>query len=701
MIDGRAGPLRSRVEHGRRRPHIVRLAYGPHMAPRSVRSFCHICSPYCGVIVDVDGDRVESVRGDADHPISRGYVCPKGRALGALHHDPMRLDRPQRRDDVLTDVSWDVLLDDLAARISAIIDESGPDAVAMYQGTPALHETIAQPALGKLMYKIGSRSRYSSLTVDIAAKLLVTPMVLGTQLLPVIDIERTELLVVWGTNPVVSHGQYNGISDPITRLRAIAERGELWVIDPRRTETAMHATDHLAIRPGTDHALMAHLVREVLERGVAEDVASRLEGIDELRAAVAPWNGDRVASVTGLERERLDALVDAVTRAGRFSLLTGTGVTMAMSANVTEWLGLALLLLTDSVDRAGGMWCNPGLTFPRGGRPMPPMAPDDGRPGPRSRPDVPRFLAEHPCAALADEIESGNVRALISFGGNPLVAIAEPDRLARAIETLDVFAVVGTMRDQQIDLATHVLPVAGGLERAEVLLSSQSAQLGVVAQYAPAVVAPAADRRPAWWVIGQLARRLGHDVLPGGADVDRTTDDELLATMVGGHEVFERMAAADGPLVGDSPVTDWALDLLPFPPRLAPEALVAQLDALGREAAPDDALRLIPRRRLRRFNSVAASTGRSDHQEVVLHSEVAAAQGIESGDDVIVRSAHGELIGIAVVTDDIARDAVAVSHGYPGVPVGRLTSVSVGVDALSGQITQTGIPVTVEAAGPA
>jgi len=349
------------------------------------------------------------------------------------------------------------------------------------------------------------------------------------------------------------------------------------------------------------------------------------------------------------------------------------------------------------------MWCNPGSTFRRDRGPIRSMPATDGRAGPDSRPDLPRFLAEHPCAALSDEIEAGNVRALVSFGGNPLVAIAEPDRLRRAIESLDVFAVIGTMHDTQIDLATHVLPAAGGLERAEVLLSSQSAQLKVIAQYAPAVVPPQADRRPSWWIIGQLARRLGHEVLPGKLDVDTATDDDLLGVMVGGREVLDEMKAADGPLVGEDRVTDWALDALPDGwPQLAPPELVEQLASLASPGPstgappPAGSFLLVPRRRLRRFNSVAAERGRTDEQEVLVHTRSAAAAGLEPGGLVRVTSAHGELVGTLTVTEDIDPGVVAISHGYVDVHVGQLTSTSDGVDPLSGQIAQTAIPVVID-----
>jgi anaerobic selenocysteine-containing dehydrogenase len=668
------------------------------MASETKRGFCTICAPCCGVLVTVDGEQVTEVRGDPGHPISQGYTCPKGRALGDIHHDPRRLDRPMlRRGGELRECGWEEALDDLAALLAGVVEEHGPDAVAVYQGTPALHETIAQPSLGKLFHKLGSRSRYSSLTVDIAAKLAVTPMVLGAPLLPVVDTEDTSLLVVLGTNPVVSHGQYNGFSDPVTRLRAIAERGELWVIDPRLTETAAQATTHVYICPGTDHALLAFLVRDILRRGVAADVASRLQGLETLDRLVQPWDPQHTASVTGIPPRTLRALADAVDRAGRFSLLTGTGVTMAASANVSEWLALAALLLTDSLDRPGGMWFNPGHTFPADKIPIPVMAASDGRPGPSSRPDLPRFMAEHPCAALADEIEAGNVKVLLSFGGNPLVAIAEPDRLRRAISSLDAFVVLGTHADSQVELATHVLPAAGGLERSELLLSSQSAQLRVISQYTPAMVPPQFGRRPSWWAVGQLAKRLGHDVLPGRIDVDVATEDDLMAAMVGGPDVLRTMVEVDGPLVGEQRVTGWALDALPFDRfDLVPAALVEQFRTLTAAAPPDGGPRLIPRRRLRMFNSVGSPSGRQEEQEVLVHPEVADAAGVREGDHVRVSSDHGVLIGPVVVTERISPGAVAASHGHVESHVGRLASTGQGVDPISGQITQTGIPVRIE-----
>ncbi|UDY35815.1 molybdopterin-containing oxidoreductase family protein [Dermatobacter hominis] len=673
------------------------------MTEETRRSFCRICAPCCGVLVTVDGDRVTAVRGDPDHPVSRGYVCPKGRALGELHHDARRLDVPMLRSgSELQATSWDAALDDLAARIRRAVDEHGPDAVAVYVGTPSIKETAAAPVLHSLCRRLGTRSRYSSITVDIAARMTVTTLVLAARMVPVVDIEDARLLLVLGTNPVVSHGHYDGLSDPVERLREIGRRGEVWVVDPRRTETAHHATRHVPIRPGTDHALLAHLVRSALDRGVPASVLDRLHGTDALLEAVAPWDRTRAAAWTGIDEATIAELDAAIAATGRLAVLTGTGVDMAGSGNLSEWLAWCLLLLTDSVDRPGGMWCNPTLTYERdraGGIRAEPI--DDGGPGPASRPDLPRFFAEHPCAALVDEIEAGTIKVLVSFGGNPLVAIAQPERLRAAIAGLDAFAVIGTLADDQADLASHLLPCTGMLERPDALLGSQSAQLAVYGQYTEAVVPPVAERRAAWWILAELGRHLGVDAMPRGLDLDTATDDDLLAVVARGPDALERLRQADGPVVAGGTATGWFLDSLPAGyPDLAPPALVAALLDLRSVPAPEPGLRLIPRRLLRRFNSVASPTGRQDEQEVVLHPEVAGAAGISAGGRVSVRSANGSVVGVATVTDGIHPEAVALSHGFTDVEVGRLTS-TVDADALTGQTIQTGIPISVERApGP-
>jgi anaerobic selenocysteine-containing dehydrogenase len=660
--------------------------------------------------VTLDGDRVLRVRGDVDHPLSGGYTCPKGRALPAFHHDPRRLDRPalRRRDegDVARAVSWDELLDDLGTRLTGIVAASGPEAVATYFGTWSWLDALGRRAGERFMRALRSPSTYSALTVDAVARSYVTELMAGTSaLLPNLDPESTGLTILVGTNPVVSHGHASGLPDPVTRLRAVARRAGLWVLDPVRTETAHLATRHLALRPGSDHLVLGHIVRELLGPGGGADhgyLERHGAQVDELVAAVEPFDRATVAAQAGLPPDALDDLVAAVRASGRITVLTGTGTTMARTGNLTEWMAWAVQIVTGSIDQPGGAWCNPGWLTQLDQRRLGSGTGAAG-PGPASRPDLPGRFGERPCAGLVDEIESGAVRALVVLGGNPVTALPETARMRAALARLDVLAVADVVDTATVALATHVIPVAGQLERADVTTYVELFLSQVAVQHTPAVVPVGADRRPLWQVLGQLGRRLGLDVLDGGLDPDTCTERELMAALVArsgadttglGDRAEVRVADPPRP---QGWVTEHALPDGRW--RLAPDPLVQQLAGeLAR--APDERLVVTPRRVVRRMNSALAPAADAETTDAaLLHPADAAAAGVVDGQAVCVTSATGTLLTTVRLRDDLARGTVSVPHGLPDRNVSSLTSGEVGrVDPLTGMVVQSGIPVTVTAA---
>jgi len=670
------------------------------------RSYCRFCGALCGILVETDGERVTSVRGDPTHPLSKGYTCPKGRALPAFHHHPDRLDQPLLRGQP---TSWDEVLGDLAARLGDIVAAHGPDAVASFVGTGSAFDVNGRRLAERFMQALPSRSRYSTATVDNASKPLVAELMGGHPgLVPAVDHHGATLVLLFGTNPVVSHGHLNAFPDPIVRLRALAARGELWVVDPRHHETARLATRHLAVRPGTDYALLAYLVRSLLEaRGGADsaylEAHTRPEDVDRLREAVAPFDRATAAARCGLAETDLDDLLSAIQRHRRVAGQTGTGVTMSPAANASEWLMWALHIVTGSFDAPGGMWFNPGFMkcFDRR-----PIRASDGTPGPgpRSRPELPGRWGELPCAALADEIEAGNVRALFVVGGNPLTALAQPDRLAAAFARLDVLVVADVVRTEVTELATHTFACAGQLERADLPGLADTFQVAVAAQYTPAVVPPAGDRRPMWWAFAELARHLGLKLLPKGLEPDTCTDEDLLAIMADRSVAsWAELKAAPGVIVASEGSFGWVRrNLLPEGRwRLAPEALVAELATLvDQQPAP---LVLIPRRQLRHMNAQlrdgAAGAVRADRPDVLLHPDDARPAGVRSGDLVTVSSAHGSVTGVACLSGELRSGTVSIPHGFAEPNVSRLTA-SGDADRLSGMTRQSGIPVTVARADP-
>jgi anaerobic selenocysteine-containing dehydrogenase len=676
------------------------------------RSYCRICPAQCGIVVSLDGDRVVRVRGDVDHPLSGGYTCPKGRALPAFHHDPRRLDhpmvRPRDAGGGARVVTWDELLDDLGARLAHVVAETGPAGVATYFGTWSWLDALGRRAGERFMRALRSPSTYSALTVDAVARSYVTELVAGTSaLLPNLDPEGTGLTILVGTNPVVSHGHASGMPDPVARLRVVARRAGLWVLDPLRTETAHLATRHLALRPGSDHLVLGHVVRELLGPGGGADhdyLDRHGTQVDELVAAVKPFDRATVAASAGVPPDGLDDLVAAVRASGHVTVLTGTGTTMARTGNLTEWMAWALQIVTGSIDQPGGAWCNPGWLTQLDQRRLG-SGTGAAAPGPSSRPDLPGRFGERPCAGLVDEIESGAVRALLVLGGNPVTALPDTARMRAALSRLDVLAVADVVDTATVGLATHVIPVAGQLERADITTYVELFLSQVAVQHTLAVVPVGGDRRPLWQVLGQVGRRLGLEVLDGGLDPDTCTERELMAALVARSGADTAgLGEATEVRVADPPrprgwVTDHALPDGRW--RLAPEPLVRQL-AEERARRPTDPLSLVvtPRRVVRRMNSALAPAADAATTDAALvHPADAAAAGLADGQAVCVSSASGTLRTVVRLRDDLARGTVSVPHGLPDRNVSGLTSGAAGrVDPLTGMVVQSGIPVTLTAA---
>lgn len=666
----------------------------PEFPARTVRSFCRVCQSVCGILVDVDadGDRVLAVHGDPDHPVSAGYTCPKGRGLPRMHHHPDRLEIPRLGSN---DAGWDACLDDLAGRLRAVIEDHGPQAVGIFFGSGIGMDAAGYRMAEALQTAIGTPAKFSPLTIDGTAKPLVADLMGGFVGLSCrADYDGTDFLLCVGTNPVISHGHALAIPNPRGLIRRITRRGQVWVIDPRRTETARLATGHLAPRPGTDYAVLAYLVREVLVGGTDPTVmASRVVDTELLADAVAPFTVQRVAALADVDADALIALRDAVRGAGRISVETGTGVTMARSANVTQWMAWALMILTDSMNRPGGAWFHPGFAYQLDAFPQLPMSGPEGSfgPGPSSRPDTRSFLGEWPCAALADEINAGNIRAVLNLGGGLLTAFPEAQTLRPALQRLDVLATLEILETDITAISTHVLPTKDQLERPDVtlwdILSTR-----VSAQHTPAVVRPVGQRRSTWWILAELGRRLGH-TLADTSDPD--ADDAMLAQMMGGarRDFGDLMTAGyiDAPRELPAAWVEAHLDRLGGW-RLAPAALREQLAALA-EPAP---MTLVSRRQKHHLNSQLTFLG--DRADILLHPDDAAAIGVADGARVTVRSEHGAITGIARPTADIRRGAVSVPHGFAGTNVNELTDHT-DVDPLTGMTRYTAIPVNVSPAG--
>jgi anaerobic selenocysteine-containing dehydrogenase len=671
------------------------------MAVTKTRSYCRLCISHCGIIVEADGDRVLRVLGDRDHAVSRGYTCSKGRSLPFYHHHPNRLEHPQKRTaGRLVDTTWDDVLEDLGGKLSAIIDESGPRAVGFFLGGGCYIDGAGYIAHRSAVQALNTPSYYSDVTIDGVSKYWVSEMMCGMVQMPHIDFEHCKLVIFIGQNPMVSHGHTAMVYVPAQRLRQLRRNGEVWVIDPRRTATALRADRHLAPRPGTDYAIVAYLVRELLRDGADRSyLENHAQDVDRLAAAVEPFTAEKAAAASHLPVNDLIDLLAAVRRAGRVVVEIGTGVTMSRECNVISWLSWALMIVTGSMDREGGAWFNPGLLtgLDRLDIPAAPLGGSRGS-GPASRPELRSILGEYPCAALADEIEAGNLRALINLSCNLVGSLPSTERTVTALKKLDVLATVDIIANATTDISTHVLPAKDQLERADLTYLPDTVFPYRAAQYAPPVVEPVGDRRSYWRILAQIGKRLGVDVFPG-VDPNSATDDDVLATLLKTAPVSLEDLRSGGLYVQDTQIPfGWLqkyVDEKLGGWRLAPRELVEQLQTME-EPAP---LVLISHRQKKHMNT------RLIEQEALKAILVSPADaehcGLKDGDRAVVRSDYGALEGVVKIDPNLRSGVLNVPHGWDDdFNANKLTGLY-DIDPFTGMAWLSGFPVSVAPAGPA
>ncbi|MDQ3370231.1 MAG: molybdopterin-dependent oxidoreductase, partial [Myxococcota bacterium] len=483
------------------------------MATTHYRS-CPLCEATCGVAVTVEGDRVIEVRGDDADPFSRGYICPKGTALADLHDDPDRLRRPLIREGTTwREAGWDEAFELVAKRLLAIRAAHGKDAIAVYQGNPTVHNLGLVTYGQLLMRSLGTKNAYSATSLDQLPHMLAALLMFGNQLLmPVPDIDRSELFICLGANPLASNGSIMTAPDVKGRLKAIRDRGgQVIVLDPRRTETADKADRHLFIRPGTDAVLLLAMAHVLFAEDLVKLGGLAVTGVDAVRAAAVRWTPERAAAITGIAAAEIRGLARALATTPRAVLYGRIGVCTQEFGGLAAWLCYALNALTGHLDTPGGlMFSTPAVD------PLPLAALlgfDGGFDRWRSRVSgKPEFGGEYPVTVLAEEIETagtGQIRALLTSAGNPVLSAPGGPRLERAFAGLDFMVSIDPYLNETTRLAHVILPPTSALERSHYDAALYSLAVRNVAKYSPPLFARAADARHDWEICLALWSRIG------------------------------------------------------------------------------------------------------------------------------------------------------------------------------------------------
>ncbi len=700
---------------------------------------CMLCEAACGLSVDLEGGRAVSVRGDRDDPFSRGHVCPKAAAIDDVASDPDRVRTPLRRvpgtEDRWEPVTWSEALEEAGTRLAAVQARHGRGALGLYLGNPTVHSYTAMLGASLLSRAIGSRARFSATSVDQLPQMLASLEMLGhSLLLPIPDVDRTSFLLVIGANPRASNGSLMTAPGIGARLDALAARGgKLVVVDPRRTETAARADLHLAVRPGGDAHLLLGVLHVIFAEGLAAPgrLAGFTDGLDRLAAIAARFTPERVAARAGIDAQAIRTLARDFARAPRAVCYARVGACTQEHGGLVAWLVLALNVVTGNLDRPGGaMFTTPaadlvGLLAKSGDR--------GGFARYRSRVrGLPEFGGELPSAALAEELDTpgkGQVRALVTFAGNPVLSTPNGGRLDRALAGLDFMVSIDLYRNETTRHANLILPTTFGFEREHFDLAFNALAVRDVAKLAPALVPPPPGVRHDFDVLVGLAQALRRH--GGGRPGAATTLTLAGARALGPRRALDAMLRLGprrtslaalaraphgvdyGPLEARLPGRLFTEDRRI---RLVPalfEGDLARLEATLEGPRAQESLELIGRRLLRSNNSwmhnaLRLVKGRAACT-LLVHPDDAAQRGLATGDVALVRSRVGEVRVAVELSDDVARGVVCLPHGYghdrPAVALSvarahagaSLNDLSdeLRVDALSGNAAFSGTPVFV------
>ncbi|MDQ1436219.1 MAG: hypothetical protein QOF59_3035, partial [Actinomycetota bacterium] len=389
---------------------------------------------------------------------------------------------------------------------------------------------------------------------------------------------------------------------------------------------------------------------------------------------------ERAAATADIDRALLDELVAEVrAHRGHVTMHCGTGVTMSRDGILAEWLRWVILIASGSLDRAGGMQFHRGVVQRLRRRRSSPSAP--GLPASKSRPELPRVVGQVPAVALVDEIEAGNIRALFVTGGNPLTAFPQPDRLEAALKTLDVLAVVDVAENALTEIATHVLPATGQLERADITLHELTALRSGLQATRP-VVDAGAERRPVWWMFAALTRAMGRE---STIDPDDLRDEDYLRGVLAHSRLDADDVFAAGPRGVETPVEHgWVHEELLADGRwtIAPAVL---LDRLAAYTDPEAAeFVLAPRREMPWSNSIAYGA--------IAPGPVVRMNATADG-RVTVATEHGEITAAFTADPTMRAGVVSMTHGHLEANPGNLTSGGADIDQLTAMPRVAGLEV--------
>lgn len=710
------------------------------------KTFCRNCGALCAMEVTIEDGRIVAAAGDGTASPYGAYMCPKGLAAVEFHNGAEgRLQASLKRDAEgrFSEIPASRALDEIAGKIRALIAEHGARSVAVYHGTGAYRSVLGGLLEKSFLAAIGSPNLFSTMTIDQSAK-WVTSGRMGTMASGKPSFRDVDVALLAGNNPVVSHQTYPfGAGESGAPARAFAEakaRGfKLIVVDPRRTETARYADLVIQPLPGHDAAIFAAIAHILLRDGTYNRAFCDrfVSQMDALRTAVAPFTPELAAARADVPVEQIEEAARILAGGRRPFVGSGSGPSMSARSNLNDHMIEVVNALLGGYRRAGDLVRNPGVLKPRVLRETAIAPTRSWERGVKcSSADIGKLYGEFPSALLPDEITvpgPNRIRALINFGGNPLMAVGDPDRAIPAFQDLELLVSLDARLNETAQLSHYVIAASQPFERHDITVPGDALAPEPFAQYAPPVVAAPPGVIHDWEFFWGLASRLrapltfkywtygiDFDTIPGGLELDLDVPpdpEELIRYLCKDSRVsFDEIKAHPSGIRPEippqyvQPVEDDGARLELCPPDIAKELASALADV------SDERFRyqLTCRRILEAMNSAyrdSAGTGRKYPVNWAhMNPQDMEAEGIAEGATIEISSEAGAILGVAKAEARLRRGVVSMTHLFGdmaastdpwtqrGSNTGRLSSLERYLEPINFMPRFSGIPINVRPA---
>ncbi|MFK8012089.1 MAG: molybdopterin-dependent oxidoreductase [Marinicellaceae bacterium] len=688
---------------------------------------CNICEAMCGIEIRHKDKDILSIRADKDDPFSLGHICPKAVAMQDYYHDPDRLKAPIKKTDTgWQEISWQQAFDEIGARMRDIQSRYGQDSVGSYIGNPNAHNFGNAIYFPQFFKALGSKNRFSSASADQLPHHVAANYVFGAGMaISVPDINRTNFLLIIGANPIVSNGSMMTGAGMPKRLKGIQSRGgQVVVVDPRRTETAKKADQHLFIKPEQDALLLLAMIQTVIEDDMVNlrHLKDKIVGYADLVNATAEFTPESVAESVGIEADKIRQLAHDFANASSAVCYSRMGASTQTFGGLCQWATLVLNTITGNLDHEGGAMF-PQPAFDLLARVQPGKPNSYGRYSSRVK-KLPYFNGEFPVATMVDEILTpgeGQIKALFTVAGNPVLSAPNGDLLDKAFEQLDFMVSVDIYLNETTKHADIILPSTTGLEVAHFDVFFNSFAVSNTVKFSTPTFEKQSNQKHDWEILKGLS-----SCLTGIPDDGSTPEQILDMTLKSSHyEDLSLQKLLDNP---------HGIDLGPLQPcieqriktedghiYLAPQFFLDDLPRLKQYNIEDKALRkdypfkMISRRLIRNHNTWTQNSHRlvkgKNPVTMQINSLDAEQLGLKQGETAHVISNTGEINIETEINDDMMSGVISIPQGWghnhkktrmkvaatqPGVSINSITDNN-RVDKLTGNAAFNGTPVKIKA----